>query len=313
VGSRGAFTATRALVASALVVGAGLLVAACGGEGEPRPDLLLVSTRDGDYAIYAMNADGGRQARLTAGGQSNPSSPQELFFQIDPAWSPNGRLIAFSSKRSGSFDIFVMNADGTGTRRLTSTRDDEANPTWSPDGKRLGFDRGRDIYAVNANGTDLLRITDDSAADTEAAWSPDGSWIAYVKGAAETVGKDLREVWLTRPDGTGSHSLTTLRASSYSPAWSPDSSRIAFASDRGKGGIFDIYTVGVDGKDLRRLTRTGPDAFEPAWSPDGKTIAFSRGGAIVSIDPEGNEEELTDPDNNDSSPVWNPRPPSATG
>jgi Tol biopolymer transport system component len=296
-----------------VLVAGGLFVAACGGEGEPRPDLLLVSTRDGDYAIYAMNADGGRQARLTEGEPSAPSSAKELFFQVDPAWSPNGQLIAFSSKRTGSFDIYVMNADGTGARRLTSTRDDETNPTWSPDGKRLAFDRGRDIYGVNANGTGLHRITDDQAADTEPAWSPDGHWIAYVKGAFETVGKDLREVWLTRPDGTDSHSLTTLRVSSYSPAWSPDSRRIAFASDRGKGGIYDIYTVRVDGKGLRRLTRTGPDAFEPAWSPDGKTIAFSRGGAIVSIDPEGNEEELTDADNNDSSPVWNPRPPEATG
>ena len=313
VGSRGTFTATRALVASALVAGAGLLVAACGGEGGPRPDLLLVSTRDGDYAIYALNADGGRQARFTEGGRSDPSSPQELFFQIDPAWSPNGRLIAFSSKRTGSFDIFVMNADGTGTHRLTSTRDDEANPTWSPDGKRLAFDRGRDIYAVNADGTGLLRITDDQAADTEPAWSPDGRWIAHLKGAVETVGKDLREVWLTRPDGTGSHALTTLGVGSYSPAWSPDSSRIAFASDKGRGGFFDIYTVGVDGKGLRRLTRTGPDAFEPAWSPDGATIAFSRGGAIVMIDLEGNEEEVTDRDNNDSSPAWKPRPPEATG
>jgi len=290
-----------------------LLLVSCGGEGKARPDVAFVSTRDGDYSIYEMNADGGRQARLTEGEQSDPSSAQELFFQIDPAWSPNGRLIAFSSKRTGSFDIFVMNADGTGTRRLTSTRDDEANPTWSPDGERLAFDRDRDIYVVNAHGTDLVRITDDQAADTEPAWSPDGRWIAYVKGANETVGKDLREVWLIRPNATRSHSLTTLGVSSYSPAWSPDSSRIAFASDKGKGGIFDIYTVGVDGKGLRRLTRTGPDAFEPAWSPDGKTIAFSRGGAIVIIDVEGNEEEITDRDSNDSSPAWNPRPPEATG
>jgi Tol biopolymer transport system component len=76
------------------------------------------------------------------------------------------------------------------------------------------------------------------------------------------------------------------------------------------GQFFDLYTVGVDGKGLRRLTRTGHDAFEPAWSPDGRTIAFSRGGAIVMIDPDGrNEEEVTDRDNNDSSPAWNPEPP----
>lgn len=303
--------AARGLLGAALAAAAGLLLAGCGGSAEPRPDLVLVSTRDGDYAIYEMNADGGSQTRLTEDEHADASSSRRLFFQVDPAWSPDGSKIAFASRRSGSFDIYVMNADGTGTRRLTATRADDANPTWSPDGRQIAFARGDrgDIYVVNADGTGLRRVTDDLAAESEPAWSPDGRWIAYVKNSFQTTGADVRKLWLVRPDGTRSHPLTSPGARNYSPAWSPDSRRIAFASDAGGGGLLDIYTVGVDGKGVRRLTRTGPDAFEPAWSPDGKTIAFSRNGSIVTIDLEGNEEELTNPDNNDSSPAWNPVPP----
>jgi len=67
-------------------------------------------------------------------------------------------------------------------------------------------------------------------------------------------------------------------------------------------------TVGADGKGLRRLVRSPPDAFEPAWSPDGSEIAFSREGAIVVTTLAGVERQLTDPEDNDSSPAWNPKP-----
>jgi Tol biopolymer transport system component len=301
---------TGGLLKAAFGAAAALLLAGCGGNGEPRPDLIIVSTRDGDYAIYALNADGGRQKRLTE-AVGDPKSAKGLFFQTDPTWSPDSRRIAFASKRSGSFDIYVMNADGTGTRPLTSSRVDDARPTWSPDGSRIAFERGTpaEIYVMNADGSDAHAVTRDPAADNQPAWSPDGRWIAFVRRVA---GAEQRELWLMRPDGTGRRTLTSLNGASFSPAWSPDSSRIAFAANRG-GQFFDIYIIGVDGKGLRRLTRTGHDAFEPAWSPDGRTIAFSRGGAIVMIDLDGNEEEVTDRDNNDSSPAWNPRPPEATG
>ena len=98
-----------------LAVGIALLLSSCGGGGNPRPDLVFVSTRDGDYAIYAMNADGGRQKRLTK-VEPDTSSPAGLFFQIDPAWSPDGASIALASKRSGTFDIYAMRADGSATR-----------------------------------------------------------------------------------------------------------------------------------------------------------------------------------------------------
>jgi Tol biopolymer transport system component len=294
------------LLRAALGAAAALLLAGCGsGRGDPRPDLVAVSTRDGDYAIYAMNADGGRQKRLSE-DKGEPTSARGLFFQVDPAWSPDGRKIAFASRRAGTLDIYVMNADGTGTRRLTSSKARDAHPTWSPDGRRIAFERdGIDIYVMRADAGGLRRISGPAASEFQPAWSPDGRFIAYVR---REPGVDDLEIWAVRPDGSGARRVIFLGGRSFSPAWSPDSTRIAFSSNRG-GRFFDIYTVGLDGKSVRRFTRTGDDAFEPAWSPDGRTIAFSRDGAIVMIDLQGNEEEVTDPDNNDSSPAWNPRPP----
>lgn len=284
------------------------LLPACGGSSEAPLDLALVSTRDGDYAIYTMAADGGSQTRMTDSEGGDSTQPNTLFFQIEPSWSPGGRRIAYSSRRSGSFDIYAMNADGTETQRLTSTRDQDGNPTWSPDGKRIAFQRGQQgrLWVMQADGSGARRVTDDQAEEDEPAWSPDGSWIVYTR---RTPGTTVRELWLVHPDGSDRHQITSFASAVYDPAWSPDSKRIAFAGNL-DGEIFDIYSVGVTGKGLRRHTQSPDDAFEPSWSPDGQKIAFARGGAIATIDLEGNVEEITDPASNDSSPAWNPKPPA---
>ncbi len=281
------------------------LLASCGGSEEPRPDLLLVSTQDGDYAIYALNADGSSRQRLSDNDGRGSTSPQEIFFQMEPDWSPDGSLIAFASRRAGSEDVYVMSADGTDTRRLTSATANDANPSWSPDGRRIVFDRGQsgDLYVMNFDGREARRIGSDSADEEDPAWSPDGRWIAYVR---RTPGTSARELWLVRPDGSGRHALTSLSSASISPSWSPDSTQIVFAAAINTT-VYDLYTIGVDGERMRRLTSTVEDAFEPAWSPDGKTIAFSRGGSIVTIGPAGEATEITDPEGNDSSPAWKPR------
>ena len=290
------------LVAIVTAVGA----AGCGGSDEARPDLAFVSTRDGDYAIFEMNADGGAQRRLTPREDNGSSSPARLFFQIEPAWSRDASQIAFSSRRSGTFDLYVMNSDGAGTEQLTSGKDDDSHPSWSPDGHRLAFERDGDVFVVTAAGTRAHRISDKTVDEAEPAWSPDGAWIAYVRRTPGTAG---RELWIMRPDGSGRRALTAQNATVTTPAWSPDSARIVFTSDQ-DGEVFELYTVGIDGKGLRSVTPTAGDLFEPAWSPDGSRIAFSEGGSIFTVELGGrNLEKLTDNENNDSSPAWNPIPP----
>ena len=287
-----------------LALGTALLLASCGGSDDSDPELLLVSTRDGDYAIYGMSATGSTERRLTD-AEVDPSTPQGLFFQTEPAWSPDGSTIAFASKRSGSFDLYAMSADGTGTRRLTSTKDDDGQPAWSPVGERIVFARGSSgrLFVMGDDGGGARHLTDDEAEETEPAWSPDGRWIAYVR---REPGTSIRELWLVRPDGSQRRRLTKLGGVAQAPSWSPDGRRIVFSANVGDDR-FDIYTVGADGEDVRAVT-SGEDSFEPAWSPDGKTIAFAEAGAIVAIDVEtGEERTLTDPENNDSSPTWRPR------
>ena len=151
-----------------------------GGEAivftETPPDgaqIAFVSTRDGNYEIYVMNAGGGDLRRLT----DNPA--------LDwlPAWSPDGEQIAFESSRTGVREIYVMNADGSEQRNLTNSLADDYFPTWSPDGEQIAFESNRDgypeIYVMNMDGSDVRRITFTETWTGGPTWSPDGELIAF--------------------------------------------------------------------------------------------------------------------------------------
>jgi Tol biopolymer transport system component len=138
--------------------------------------IAFVSERDGNAEIYVVNADGTGQRNLTR-------SPR---YEGDPAWSPDGRKIAFASgSRScragpracvGYTDIYVMNADGSGKRRLTRVPRDDFAPAWSPDGRRIAFmskrDGNREIYVMNTDGSGQRNLTRSPAHEFWFAWSP---------------------------------------------------------------------------------------------------------------------------------------------
>jgi TolB protein len=280
-----------------------VLLAGCGGS-TPKgpPDLILVSTRDGDYAIFGAAADGKNAHRLTK-EKGDPSTPEGLFFQIDPAWSPDGAQIVFASRRDGPAHIYVMKADGTGTRRLTDTFREDQHPSWSPDGRQIVFGREGILAVIPASGGEARRLGNGPGNAADPAWSPDGKMIAY---DYRNPGTPIREIYIMRADGTGVRRLTNLGNVAAEPAWSPDGRRIAFESNA--LGHFEIYTVGLDGKGLRRVTVSdSSDTIEPAWSPDGRELAFSREGALWVTDPAGSQaRQLTDAENNDSSPAYRP-------
>jgi Tol biopolymer transport system component len=300
--------AGRLLTGATLVASAIFLTTGCGGGGggKPRPDLLFVSTRDGDYAIFAMNADGSHETRLSR-GKGDPSTSSGLFYQVDPAWSPDGRSIAFDSRRDGHSHIYVMRADGTATRRLTDSLNDDDHPTWSPDGRRILFARQGALFVVPAGGGPARRVGHGLGSAADPAWSPDGSLIAY---DYRQPGYSSKEIYVMRADGSGIRRLTSFQASSIWPSWSPDGKRIAFSSDA-RGGQIAIYSIGTSGIGLRLVSSSTTDEIQPAWSPDGKEIAFSRDGAIV-VAPAGagSEKTLTETKNNDSGPAWKPLPRS---
>lgn len=200
-------------------------------------------------------------------------------------------------------DIYLVEADGTGTIRLTREPGADVNPAWSPDGKKIVFasDRNgnREIYVMNADGTDPVRLTQNSAADYRPAYSPDGKRIAFVSERGGNA-----DVYLMNADGTNVSRLTTDLAVDTEPAWSPDGRRIVFRS------VGTLYVMNADGSQKTRLTAASD--MQPAWSPDGKTIAFlsdSRVGntSIWLMNPDGSAiRQFMDRNYSLGGPDWSP-------
>jgi Tol biopolymer transport system component len=292
--------ACRSLTLLALVAA----LAGCGGSKPKEPPaLLFVSTKDGDYAIFGADAQGKHERRLTK-EKGDPSTPEGLYFETEPAWSPDGAQIAFSSRRDGTAHIYVMRADGKDARRLTSTAKTDDHPSWSADGKRIVFAREGALFVVPAGGGAVRRVGRGFGNAADPAWSPDGKLIAY---DYRMPGTPVRELYVMRADGTHPRALTKLGNVSAAPAWSPDGKRLSFQSNA-RLGLFEIYTIGVDAKGLREVTQAVEDAFESAWSPDGSRLAYSLQGAIW-VDVDGTQTQLTSGKNNDSSPAWRPTVP----
>jgi Tol biopolymer transport system component len=166
-------------------------------------------------------------------GESLTNDPAD---DIQPAWSPDGTRIAFVSSRAGSFDIFVMNAGGSGQTDLTqSPAVDDMAPAWSPDGTRIAFasgtSLGSEIFVMNADGSGPRNLTGNSRQDSEPAWSPDGTKIAFVRNSESNKGY-YPYIFTMNADGSGQTVLKQRRGPYDGPAWSPDGRRIAFSYDR---------------------------------------------------------------------------------
>jgi TolB protein len=290
----------------ALLLALALPAAGCGGESPAgaESEIAFVTSRDGDYAIYGMRADGSGEGRLSAEGDDHVRrTPAQAFFQVEPAWSPDGSKLVFASRREGRSHIYVMEADGSGTRRLTSGKHEDTAPSWSRDGRWITFARDNTLYLLSPTGGKLRRLTrTPGGEEREPSWSPDGEWIAFVR---RRPGFTTHEIWRVRPDGSGLQQVTHLDASSYGPDWSADGKRIAFSSNV-NDGRYQIYEIGSSGQGLRRLTFQPGEYFDPSWSPDGKTLLFERDGIVYTLVPGATETALTDGPN-DGSPAWRPR------
>ena len=230
-----------------------------------------------------VDPDGQNRMRLTDLDHQNTS----------PAWSPDGRAIAFQTNRYGGYDIAVIDADGTGLERLTTNDAVNGSPAWSPDGSKIAFSSsdlsgGRqgpsNIAVMNADGTGLALLTQNQGGfdSWEPAWSPDGSRIAFVTNG---------DLYVMNADGTEVTRLTNRTASggfAGEPDWSPDGRRIAFRGERGQ-----IFTMNPDGSDHFDLGVTA--GRDPTWSPDGTRIALiacPNQCGIISLEPDGSGQAV---------------------
>ena len=290
---------------------------------DAQAQIAFVSHRTGNPEIYVMDIDGGNPRNLT--------NDRDNDFQ--PSWSPDGKRIAFVSNRDGDFldegpnipayEIYVMDADGGNLQNLTNNPNDDKNPSWSPDGKRIAFASwdGKfinfvvdfEIYVMDADGDNLQNLTNNPNDDRSPSWSPDGERIVFVSHRAGHFRSKFlitSEIYVMDADGDNQQRLTENRKNDWNPSWSSDGKRIAFSSDRrGDFENFEIYVMDVDGGNQQKLTNNRGDDRSPSWSPDSERITFSsdRDGKtdIYVMDADGgNLQNLTNNRHTDASPAW---------
>jgi dipeptidyl aminopeptidase/acylaminoacyl peptidase len=256
--------------------------------------------------IFVIDDNGNNRRRLTTDAATD----------YYPAWSPDGSKILFSSNRTGDYEIFVMNADGTSQTNLTKNAVAfDVDPAWSPDGSQILFVRGIgsdstfDIYAMNADGSNQRLLIGSPGFDGLPEWSPDGSQIVFQSTRdAAAAGDANTELYVANADGSNQRRLTNTPAVETDASWSPDGLQIAFTSNRDNGD-YEIYFMNRDGTAQQRLTNTPGADIYPTWSPDGASIAFAsnrRGNFdlyALNLD-SGSQRQLTNNPGADYLPVW---------
>jgi Tol biopolymer transport system component len=254
--------------------------------GRRRVALVLVSLLIGAGAVgygafLALRSPAApARTRSTSGDGAAPSSAgaeRIVFVRSAP-------VVETSLYQKESADIYVMNAEGAGMRRLTSADPYMSNdqPTWSPDGTEIAFvnrwnARGGSIAVMRADGTQVRQLTK-SLDDCCPAWSPDGTRVVFVGG--------YLGLFVITADGTGLRSLFRPRDGQLAafPVWFADGKRILFRMGSKAGE--HLYEIRADGGGLRRLGSYDA-SFVPALSPDGTRIAFARNDEIFVMGIEG--------------------------
>lgn len=210
----------------------------------------------------------------------------------DPSWSGDGTRLAFESVRELGSEVYVMNANGSGVKRLTRNGSaEDRSTTWTRNNSKIVFHSGRDgnfeVYSMNADGTGQTNLTRNDASDALPAVSPDGKKIAFNSDRDSGVGV-LPDIYVMNIDGSDVKRITTSPGQEAGPAWSPDGKQIVYHA--GLPTALGIFRMNADGTGVTRLTPLGDRSFNafPVWSPDGKRIAWSS-----NRNPEGNTEVYT--------------------
>jgi Tol biopolymer transport system component len=231
-----------------------------------------VAYKCGD-AICLMRLDGTGK-RLLPGGGPLP------YPQWDPAWSPDGRRLAFRGyygSTLGDFAIYVVDANGCHLTKLSEAMNG-TNPSWSPSGRQIAFAVGG-INVINANGTGFGRLTSDQARsgrdrhdDEDPAWSLRNR-IAFVRTRMRT---SRGEIYVMNADGSGLSPLTHGGPGFGQPSWSADGKSIAFVAYPSSparlysAGVVDV--ANADGLGVHRVSPPSWWSYSPTWTPGGKIV-----------------------------------------
>jgi len=227
-----------------------------------------------DSDIYFLDTLG-QEKRLTFGGMN----PDHIFGL--PVFSPNGSKIAFSSKISGNYEIYMMNVDGSNLLNLTSHPERDDTPVFSPDGSYLIFNSNRsgnwEIYSMNLQGKNQSNLTQNNTIDSDPSFLPDGSKIIFSSNRDGDF-----EVYIMDVDGQNQQNLTqypgsTIRSDDLYPQSSPDGSLMMFCSRRDLGE--NLYIMDHNGNNQKFLVRAGEYwgvFFNKTFSLDSKYIIYEQ-------------------------------------
>ena len=200
----------------------------------------------------------------------------------NPAFSPDGESIAYSSDHTGKFEIYIRSIAPDG-RDIQLTTDSQQNfdPAWSPDGKRIAY------YSMNRHGIFVMPALGGVAKQltefgSHPAWSPDGQWVAFQGISSpdlDAMPMGRSTLWIVSSQGGAPRQLTQVNSppgSHYAPSWSPDGKRIAFMNFNTVSP--QVWSISAAGDGLQSITQHGTgDKSWPGYAPDGKSIYYNRG------------------------------------
>ncbi|MGB5530683.1 MAG: hypothetical protein WBQ32_12010 [Ignavibacteriaceae bacterium] len=216
--------------------------------------------------------------------------------------------------QNGIHQIYGLNADGSGNRKIINASIGLNHHDISPDGSRFAcvgyMDAGFNTWSIhvfNIDGTGITRLTNTSnVMDSEPAWSPDGTQIAFTRLSQNFVREEL---WIMNSDGSNQH---YIGVEGFAAKWSSDGSRFIYSSK--STGNYEIYTCQINGTDIQQLTNTVVDEWFPVWSPDDSLIAYNAypsgdfsSSEIYVMNSNGTKiTRLTNNNVSDSYPRWSP-------
>jgi TolB protein len=224
--------------------------------------IAYVTKGGGRFTLRVADADG-------EGGQVALSSAEPI---ISPAWSPDGRVLAYVSFESQKAVVWTQET-ATGARRpLANFRGSNSAPAWSPDGRELAVtlsrEGGSQIYLMGRDGNNVRRITSSSAIDTEATYAPDGRALYFVSDRGGTP-----QIYRTPVGGGAVQRITFDGIYNISPAVSPDGRTLAYVSRT--GNAFRLHTLDLAGGGTPQAITDTSDDESPSFAPNGKHIIYA--------------------------------------
>lgn len=232
-----------------------------GNRGIFNSRIAFVSTSSGHKEIYLCDFDGYNPERFTF----------DNSIILSPAWSSDGKWLAFTSYLKGHPDLYIKNLKQK-TGVIIAKKGINITPAWVPGKFELAatfsFGGDQEIYRLTGKGKIIKRLTINNGIDTSPTWSPDGTKMAFVSkrsGTPQIYIRDLGTKDVTR--------LTYHGKYNTEPSWSPKDDKIAFSGMR--NGEINIFVINIDGSNMMQLTESSKDNESPSWSPDGSLILFS--------------------------------------